>query len=149
MELFTPRCKKRSLLLIAGLVWIFAGGMVSKLGFNVLFTSSIHPFTSSIHPFTSIMVAVVTFLIFFNFIFIKLVKKHKVRISEKEQDKLCLFSFFDVKSYVIMIFMMGLGITIRSINSINPLCWAAIYIGIGLALLSAGVAFMVEWKNWN
>jgi len=142
MELFTPRCKKRSLLLIAGLVWIFAGGMVSKLGFNVLFTSSIH-------PFISIMVAVVTFLIFFNFIFIKLVKKHKNRISEKEQDKLCLFSFFDVKSYVIMIFMMGLGITIRSINSINPLCWAAIYIGIGLALLSAGVAFMVEWKNWN
>lgn len=142
MELFTLRCKKRSLLFIAGLVWIFAGGMVSKLGFNVLFTASIH-------PFISIMVAVVTFLIFFNFIFIKLVKKHKIRISEKEQDKLCLFSFFDIKSYVIMIFMMGLGITIRSINSINPLCWAAIYIGIGLALLSAGVAFMVEWKNWD
>lgn len=142
MELFTPRCKKRSLLFIAGLVWIFAGGMVSKLGFNVLFTASIH-------PFISIMVAVITFLIFFNFIFIKLVKKHKIRISEKEQDKLCLFSFFDIKSYVIMIFMMGLGITIRSINSINPLCWAAIYIGIGLALLSSGVAFMVEWKNWD
>ncbi|MCC3865256.1 hypothetical protein K0040_13365 [Terrisporobacter petrolearius] len=142
MELFTPRCNKRSLPFIAGLVWIFAGGMVSKLGFNMLFTSSIH-------PFISIIVAVVTFLIFFNFIFIKLVKKHKNRISEKEQDKLCLFSFFDVKSYIIMIFMMGLGITIRSIDSINPLCWAAIYIGIGLALLSAGVAFMVEWKNWN
>lgn len=142
MELFTPRCKKRSLLFIAGLVWIFAGGMVSKLGFNVLFTTSMH-------PLISIMVAVVTFLIFFNFIFIKLVKKHKIRIYEKEQDKLCLFSFFDVKSYIIMIFMMSLGITISSIDSINPLCWAAIYIGIGLALLSAGVAFMVEWKNWN
>lgn len=142
MELFTPRCNKRSLLLIAGLVWVFAGSMVAKLGLNVLFTSSIH-------PFISLIVAVITFYIFFNFIFIKLVKKHKNRIAEKEQDKLCLFSFFDVKSYVIMIFMMGLGITIRSIHFINPLCWAAVYIGIGLALLSAGIAFVVEWKNWN
>lgn len=48
-----------------------------------------------------------------------------------------------------MIFMMGLGITIRSIHFINPLCWASVYIGIGLALLSAGIAFVVEWKNWN
>lgn len=142
MELFTPRCNKRSLLLIAGFVWMFAGGMVSKLGFEVLFTSSIH-------PFISLIVATITFYIFFNFIFIKLVKKHKNRIYEKEQDKLCLFSFFDVKSYIIMIFMMGLGITIRSINSINPLCWAAVYIGIGLALFSSGVAFIIEWKNWN
>ena len=142
MELFTPRCKKRNLLFIAGLVWIFAGSMVSKLGLDVIFTSSIY-------PFISIIVATITFYIFFNFIFIKLVKKHKSRISEKEQDKLCLFSFFDVKSYIIMIFMMGLGITIRSIPSINPLCWAAVYIGIGLALLSAGVAFIIEWKNWN
>lgn len=142
MELFTPRCNKRSLLLIAGFVWMFAGGMVAKLGFNVLFTSSVH-------PFISLAVAIITFYIFFNFIFIKLVKKHKNRISEKEQDKLCLFSFFDVKSYIIMIFMMGLGVTIRSINSINPLCWAAVYIGIGLALFSSGVAFIIEWKNWN
>ena len=63
MELFTPRCNKRSLLLIAGLVWIFAGGMVSKLGLDVLFTSSIH-------PFISLAVAVITFYVFFNFIFI-------------------------------------------------------------------------------
>lgn len=142
MELFTPRCNKRNLLLIAGFVWMFAGGMVSKLGFSVLFTSSIH-------PFISLAVSIITFYIFFNFIFIKLVKKHKNRILKKEEDKLCLFSFFDVKSYIIMIFMMGLGITIRSINSINPLCWAAVYIGIGLALFSSGIAFIVEWKNWN
>lgn len=57
MELFTPRCNKRSLLLIAGLVWIFAGGMVSKLGLDVLFTSSIH-------PFISLAVAVITFYVF-------------------------------------------------------------------------------------
>lgn len=142
MELLTPRCNKRNLLIIAGIVWIFAGGMVAKLGLEVLFTSSIHPVISTI-------VAIVTFYIFFNFIFMKLVKKHKNRIYNKEQDKLCIFSFFDVKSYIIMIFMMGLGITIRSIHSINPLCWAAVYIGIGLALFSAGVAFFVEWKNWN
>lgn len=142
MELFIPRCKKRNLLFIAGLVWIFAGSMVAKLGLDVIFTSSVH-------LFISIIVATITFYVFFNFIFIKLVKKHKNRISQKEQDKLCLFSFFDIKSYIIMIFMMGIGITIRSIPSINPLCWAAVYIGIGLALFSAGVAFIVEWKNWN
>ncbi|MGL5311909.1 MAG: hypothetical protein ACRC92_01555, partial [Peptostreptococcaceae bacterium] len=87
--------------------------------------------------------------IFFNFIFKKMVKKHRYRISNKDQEKLCLFSFFDIKSYIIMAFMMTLGISIRSMTFINPIYWAPIYVGIGSALFLAGVLFFKEWLTWN
>ncbi|MGL4914253.1 MAG: hypothetical protein ACRC3Y_17670 [Romboutsia sp.] len=142
MELLPPRCAKKKLLLIAGTLWIIAGTMVAKLGLQVLINSSED-------TLISLIVGIVTFYIFFNFIFKRLVYKHKNRIASKVKDNLCIFSFFDVKSYLIMIFMMGLGITIRSINTINPMCWAAIYVGIGTALFVAGILFIIEWKKWN
>lgn len=141
MELFKPRCYKKNLLFLAGSLWLIAGFMVAKLGAEVILTSSSNMFISAV-------ITAITFYIFFNFIFKKLVIKHRDRIRAKSQDKLCLFSFFDIKSYIIMAFMMGLGITIRSIPTINPLCWAAVYVGIGGALFLAGAYFIKEWKDW-
>jgi len=142
MEAFVPRCYKKNLLVIAGTVWVIAGTMVSKLGIEVFLKGDKH-------ILISLIVGIIVFFIFFNFIFKKMVKKHRNRILSKEKDKLCVFSFFDVKSYIIMIFMMGLGITIRSIPSINPICWTPVYIGIGSALFLTGVLFVIEWVKWK
>ncbi len=142
MEVFVPRCYKRNLLVVAGIVWIMAGTMVSKLGIEVFLNGYKY-------KFIYLIVGITVFSIFFNFIFKKMVKKHKNRILNKDKEKLCVFSFFDVKSYIIMLFMMGLGITIRSIQSINPVYWAPVYIGIGSALFLAGVLFIIEWIKWK
>lgn len=142
MTIFTPRCNKKNLLAIAGVVWMMAGFMVAKLGIQVFLNLPNY-------KIISLTSAVMVFYIFFNFIFKKMVKKHKNRISSKERETLCVFSFFDIKSYIIMAFMMGLGITIRSIPSINSACWGPAYIGIGGALFLGGVLFLVEWKKWN
>ncbi|MEG1410769.1 MAG: hypothetical protein RSD36_13100 [Terrisporobacter sp.] len=58
--------KKRTLLMIAGLVWIMAGFMVFKLGFEVLFDK--REFI-----IISLITAGVVFYVFYNFIF----KQHK------------------------------------------------------------------------
>ncbi|MGL5347112.1 MAG: hypothetical protein ACRDA3_07155 [Peptostreptococcaceae bacterium] len=142
MSDFTPRINKRNLLVIASLVWLMAGTMVSLLGLEVLFREQKY-------VIISLIVAISVFYIFFNFIFKKMVSKHRDRISNKDQEKLCLFSFFDVKSYLIMAFMMTLGITIRSMSFINPLYWSPVYIGIGSALFVAGVLFFKEWLSWS
>ena len=142
MSDYTPRVNKRTLLMIASVVWLMAGTMVLTLGLEVILKEQKYIIVSSI-------VAISVLYIFFNFIFKKMVKKHKDRISDKEQEKLCLFSFFDVKSYLIMAFMMTLGITIRSMSFINPLYWSPVYIGIGSALFLAGVLFFKEWLVWD
>lgn len=135
LQKFKINVSKRTLFLIAGLVWGFAGWRVSSLGYIDLFGHAKNPL-----PFLTISVAV--FFVFYKFIFSKMVKKHRLRIFKKESEKLCVFSFFDKKSYLIMIFMMTFGITLRNAQIVNPTYLGAFYIGLGLALFSAGVMFL-------
>lgn len=141
LDKFVPRGSKRTLFFLAGMVWMFAGYKVSSMGADVLIQKQNHLVVSSI-------VAIAAFLIFFNFIFKKMALKHQKRIRGNEKDKVCLFSFFDAKGYLIMAFMMTLGITIRNIEAINPLYWAGFYVGLGSALFLAGVLFAVAWVRF-
>lgn len=142
MHRLVPRCSARTLFIFAALVWMIAGSMVMKLGYQVLI------YTRG-YKLLSIAVAILVFLIFYNRIFKKMAYKHQVRIKSKEQEKVCMFSFFDKKGYIIMGCMMSLGILIRSASFINPLCWAAFYVGLGTALFSAGILFVKGWITWN
>lgn len=126
---------KKTLFLIAGLLWGFAGWRVSSLGFMDLFSNSKNPL-----PF--LIISAVVFYLFYNFIFSKMVKKHRKRIFNKKNEKHCVFSFFDAKSYFIMIFMIVGGISLRNSQIIDPIYLGSFYIGLGLALFSAGVMFL-------
>lgn len=141
MERYVPRCSKRTLFILAGVIWMMAGSMVMKLGYEVLFRVKEHILISAIF-------AAVIFLLFYNFIFKKMAYKHECRILQYTQEKLCAFSFFDKKGYIIMACMMSLGILIRSLSFINPMCWAPFYVGLGTALFGAGVIFIIGWIRW-
>ncbi|MGL5676429.1 MAG: hypothetical protein ACRDDX_08440 [Cellulosilyticaceae bacterium] len=138
MSRFVPRCSKKTLFIIGGIVWMLAGSMVMKLGYEVVLRQREY-------QFLSVIVALVVFSIFYKFIFRKMAYKHQDRILNYVQEKLCVFSFFDKKGYIIMAAMMTLGITIRSIKFISPLCWAAFYVGLGTALFGGGVTFLLGW----
>ena len=140
MDIF--RCSKKTLLIYAGLVWMFAGGMVMKLGYEVLLTEQRY-------RMISIIVAIGVFLIFYFSIFRKMAGKHEKRIKSKQQEKVCVFSFFDVKGYIIMACMMTLGILIRSTSFIAPMYWAPFYVGLGTALFCAGILFIRSWIKWE
>lgn len=142
MKNIIPRCSRKTLFILGGLVWMFAGSMVTKLGYEVVLRAKNYKFLSTI-------VAVIVFGIFYRFIFSKMAYKHRKRILEQVQERLAIFSFFDKKGYIIMAFMMTLGITIRSIDAINPLCWAGFYIGLGTALFCGGVIFLLGWFKAN
>lgn len=131
------RVNKRTLLLIAGIVWMFAGFRVLTLGGEDI---------QSNHGkwIISLIFAAVIFYIFFKFIFSKMFKKHTTRIINSELKKHCAFSFFDVRSYLIMGFMIFFGITVRSIGIFNPVYVGTFYIGLGFALFMAGVLFLIS-----
>lgn len=133
---------KRVLLLIAGLVWGFAGFRVFSLGKDdvILNHGSLK---------ISVFFSVVIFYIFFNFIFKKMSAKHTKRIISSKLEKQCLFSFFDIKGYIIMAFMITFGIVVRSSGIFNPIYVGIFYIGLGGALFLGGVLFLINFMRFK
>ena len=89
--------------------------------------------------------ATVVFLLFFVLIFKRLYYKHTQRIERKKEQKNCPFSFFDVKSWIVMIFMICLGITIRSFQLLPESFISVFYTGLSIALILTGVLFIRYW----
>lgn len=140
LEKYKIKASKRTLLLIAGALWTFAGGRVFTLGFGDL-TANVN------NPILYLLVSALVFFVFFKFIFSKMVKKHSKRILNSLLGSHCLFSFFDVRSYIIMIVMIVGGISVRNAHIFDPRYLGTFYIGLGLALLGAGVSFLYNGIN--
>lgn len=125
--------KKSTLLAIAGTVWIMAGVNVVRLG--LIAYSHLSEY-SLLNLFLSLLVFLV-----FGFIFYKISLKHTRRIDEYEGDTRSFWHFFDFKAYIIMAFMMGGGIWLRSSGLASNAFIAVFYTGLGSALASTGVSF--------
>ncbi len=139
MKLFAV--KKRSLLLIAGLVWMFAGFMVMKTGYPFLIKSN------SIGLI--LLGSLIIFLIFYLKIFSKLVKKHEIRIRGYEEERVAFWKFFDIKQYIIIAFMMSGGILIRYYHLAPDWFIAFFYSGLGFALFSCGTRFIARYFKFD
>lgn len=139
MKLFAV--KKRSLLLIAGLVWMFAGFMVMKTGY---------PFLKKSNSLGLILLgSLIIFLIFYLKIFSKLVKKHEIRIRGYEEERVAFWKFFDIKQYIIIAFMMSGGILIRYYHLAPDWFIAFFYPGLGFALFSCGTRFIARYIKFD
>lgn len=129
---------KQFLLITAGLVWIIAGVNILRIGI-VTWINNAENWMFKIGE------ATIVFLFFFILIFKKLYYKHTLRIEQKKEDKHCPFSFFDIKGWLIMIFMITLGITIRSFHLLPESFISVFYTGLSIALILTGILFIRYW----
>jgi hypothetical protein len=127
------------LILIAGVIWMFAGIMVINTGFPF--------FISQGRYILGDFLAASVFSVFYFFIFSKLVEKHTTRISKDKRKKMFVMEFFDKKSYLVMVAMILGGITIRKFSLLPAFDIGFFYVGIGLALFSCGMKFVYKFKN--
>lgn len=134
------KVRKDWLLLIAGIVWLIAGANIINIAFQA---------AHGVWHFAMFTVAAVVFCLFFFLIFGRLVGKHTHRILGYGDEKVWVFKFFDVKSYIIMIVMITLGIAIRKFHWMPDPWIAMFYTGLGSALLAAGVAFIYQFLKAN
>lgn len=137
---FDMKLKKRTLLLIACIVWSIAGFNIVRIG-----VLAYPPYVTVINIFLSILV----FSIFQYFIFGKLVKKHTKRIHKYEEEKQFFLKFFDMKSFIIMAVMMTGGILLRSSNLAPDAFIAVFYTGLGASLLLAGLLFGKNYLTYH
>ena len=110
------KIKKQNLLLLASLVWMIAGFNVLRIGIETY------------AEYQTVINYIVT-------------NKHTIRIQGYEEEKQLFYKFFDLKSFLIMAFMISFGIIIRSFHLLPERFIAVFYTGLGAALFMAGVLF--------
>jgi len=139
MSLF--RLKQKYLLLIAGVVWSLAGSMVMKTGFPFVLQAE--------HVAWVLLGSIMVFLVFYLRIFSKLVYKHEHRIRSYDRERVPFWLFFDLKSYLFVLVMMGGGILLRKLELIPHWFIAFFYSGLGIALFACGIRFIVRFFRYE
>jgi hypothetical protein len=84
-------------------------------------------------------------VVFYRFVFAGIVRKNIARI-DAGPERASAWAFQNWRSYLVTIFMVGLGITLR--HSSLPKPWLAIvYEGIGVALLLTSLMYHRRWTG--
>lgn len=136
-----PRVSKRYLLLIAALVWTFAGGMLLFRGFVMN-----KPLPA--HWMTKLLSCIAAGLLFFRMMFWHISAKHVFRIQNLSSEKPVVFSFFNARSYLMMFSMITLGITLRRSGVVAPEYLSFLYITMGIPLLMSSFRFYYSFLNF-
>ncbi len=127
------------LLLIAGIVWAIAGANIASIGLSAFH----HDWGWLI--WALLLGTIVIYVLFHVFIFTKMVGKHAQRIRGYEGEKTHILKFFDKKGYIMMAIMMGCGIGLRMSGLVPDWFIAFFYTGLGIALLVAGISFLLRY----
>lgn len=128
--------KKRTLLLLACLVWAAAGFNILRIGL-MCYPGRVNP--------VNLLLSAVVFEVFRRFIFGRLVHKHTARILSYEEERQFFWRFFDAPSFAIMAVMMSGGIGLRASGLAPQVFIAVFYTGLGAALLLAGLMFGLRY----
>ena len=133
--------KKRTLLAVAGCVWLIAGINVARLG--ILSYGKL--------PQVRVLYMLLSLAVFcaFGLMFFKMSIKHTKRIKGYEEEFRPVWHFFDLKAYIIMAVMMGGGIWLRASGLVPDVFIAVFYTGLGCALALAGVLFWIAFIRFR
>lgn len=126
--------KRKTLILLAALIWMIAGAMVIKSGISA--------FPESGFKYIYFGISALIFALFFFKIFSPLATKNKNRIMQLKDDEVKFWKFLDIKGYLTMAFMMTFGILLRKSGMVKDLYIFVFYIGLGAALFSAGIKYI-------
>ncbi len=124
---------KNKLFILAGIVWCFAGFMVSRIGIRAFINKN---------SILIIVLAIIIYMLFHLRVFTKLVKKHESRIMTNSLLRLPWYHFFDKQGYIVMVCMITFGIVLRKSNIMPQSFFAFFYTGLGLALFTSGLHFL-------
>jgi len=117
----------------AGVIWTAVGLLC--VGYAVVWLAPVALLTKIGLALAGLVVAAA----FVRFVFWGIVRKNITRI-EQGPARVSAFAFQGWKSYVVTVFMIGLGITLR--HSAMPKPWlAVIYEGVGVALLLTSLLY--------
>ena len=132
---------KEHLLLMQVLCWLGPGIKVLITGIQALLQVQ----TNQPERVWWLCLIAVAVAVCFSLMFDNFIKRYTARILNFPERKKSLFAFFDLHGYVLIFFMMGLGISLKHIPGMPVEFFAGFYPGLGTALSIAGVRYLVSW----
>ena len=134
------KVRRENLITIAGVVWAIAGMNILIIGISSFWSLN----AVDLWIYGLLFLGFIVTLGIFHSMFGKLVKKHVARINGYQDDYKNPLLFFDGKSYAIMAFMIAMGVFLRMSGFVPNWFIAFFYTGLGLALMLAGVGFLMH-----
>jgi hypothetical protein len=134
LKRWKPGVRRENLLIVAGLVWAVAGGILSGRGLNYVLRVS---------PMPGLRIGLGLLFggVFYVLLFAKISGKHIRRISGINIPYPCAFSFFNFRSYFMMGLMIFSGIMLRKFDVIDHDLLYTFYIIMGVPLLISASRF--------
>lgn len=129
-----PGVPKRILLFVAAVIWTFAGSMLLVKGFKM-------GDLGSHFLWLQVICALLCGIVFYLKMFSKLSFKHTLRILNMKAELPCIFSFFNFRSYLMMVLMISMGITLRTTGWVAPVYLSFLYLMMSVPLLISSVRF--------
>lgn len=136
----TPRVPRKVLFLLASLFWL----VVSLK----LLSKACDFFMEIRMPYWFILYAVLGVIPFYYFVFRKITDKYISRIWRLTNDKPCMFAFFSWKSYVLVLFMIGLGIGVSMMPVIPAKGLHAFLITLGITMFLSAIRFVKAFFDY-
>jgi hypothetical protein len=133
-----PGVPKNWLLLTAGLMWTAVGTYLISLALEWVFAPTVKS------PWNYWLPGIGLAYLIFLFGFSRLASKNSLRINNHPEEKPCLFAFQEWHSYPLVLFMIGLGITLRKFTPIPKPLLGIMYMGIGGGL---GLASFLYYRK--
>ena len=130
-----PGVPKNWLLLTAGLMWTGVGILLISLALEWVFAHNVKS------PWSYLLPGIVMAYLIFQFGFSRLASKNSLRINNLVEEKPCLFAFQEWHSYPLVLFMIGLGITLRKYTPIPKPLLGILYTGIGGGLGASSLIY--------
>ncbi|MBQ9309872.1 MAG: hypothetical protein IJ222_03305 [Bacteroidales bacterium] len=142
LDSFLP-VARRHLLLANAIIW-------GAPGIKILITG-IQSYLEILPSKSVAWLALGTLLVLAGFLWMfgKIVKKYSDRILSFPEEKKSILAFLPVRGWILIIFMMCLGISLKFIPGIPTEFFASFYPGLGTALIVAGATFLSNWVNAN
>ncbi len=132
---------KRHLLLANAIVW-------GAPGIKVLVTG-IQSYLALWPSKRIVWLAVGSVLVLTGFVwmFNRIVRKYSDRILAFPQEKKSLLAFLPLRGWILVIFMMCLGVSLKFIPGVPTAFFASFYCGLGPALIAAAAQFFARWTG--
>lgn len=134
LQTLNPVTSRRNLLFIAAIVWTFAGGMLLTRGIVMM------DIQTDFFLFR-IMASLIGGAVFYAILFSKISNKHIARIIRLKNDRPCIFSFFNFRSYLMMSVMISMGVFLRKSGIVSPFYLSVLYVTMGIPLFASAFRF--------
>lgn len=125
--------RKHWLIVTNGILWLAAGFNIFRIGLQ-----------AALKVESLVWLWFVVVFAAFGTMFLRMVKKNSGRIMAMEGERAPLWRFLTLKGYLIIIFMMTLGIVLRKCTNLPDGFFSFFYTGLGGALSLAGVVFLAK-----